>query len=378
MLGKSIAYLATGDEICNGDILNSNGQEIALRLITHDMPIGMHMAVADHLEQMTTAMHFLLQHHRALIITGGLGPTSDDLTRDVVARLLNRPLIFNEPTWESIVDRLKKFGYHTPPESNRQQAFFPEGAIIIPNPNGTASGFLIETDAYCIFVLPGPPLECLPMIDYAVLPFLLKRQWSNTIYCEKWLCFGVSEAQIAEEMDLIAAPFRCNTGYRYCYPYTEVKIYSHHKIDIDLLRPLIEKMVAPHIVGDGKTTASALLKKELQAHQTPIIFYDRATGGLLEAMLQSPNLYSFVRFTSTDDTTDSSILMVVISGLGEFWHQTPAATHTTLTVTLRKNNEEIVRSQAIALRGDRVKLYAVEWISRMVYEHTLSNARHSR
>ena len=136
----SVALLATGDEIINGDILNSNAQEIAQKLVEHGIQVGMHLTVGDNSAEIRAAISFLLQHHRALIITGGLGPTTDDLTRYALAEVLNRELLFDEPTWQRIVDPLNKLGYTVPPENNRQQALFPEHAVIIPNVHGTAAG----------------------------------------------------------------------------------------------------------------------------------------------------------------------------------------------------------------------------------------------
>src|SRR3990167_2392698 len=92
---NKIALLATGDEIINGDILNSNAQEIAHCLFNHGMSIGIQMVAPDNLNEIETAIHFLLKNHRALIITGGLGPTSDDITRFAVSNALQSPLVFN-------------------------------------------------------------------------------------------------------------------------------------------------------------------------------------------------------------------------------------------------------------------------------------------
>ncbi|MCC2666509.1 MAG: molybdopterin-binding protein [Gammaproteobacteria bacterium] len=248
----AIALLATGDEICNGDILNSNSQEIAQRLFSNGIQTGIHITVADNLADLEMAMNFLLQNHRALITIGGLGPTSDDLTRQAVSHTIQRPLVFDESSWQSIIERLHRFGIHTPPESNRQQALFPKDAMIIPNPNGTAAGCMIQHAEKFIFMLPGPPGECLPMFDNSVLSILKNNQFQQTIYYQKWLLSGVSEAQIAEELDKLAGPFQCTTGYRFFYPYLEFKLYSKNKEDFNILLPLIEKAITPYVITHGK------------------------------------------------------------------------------------------------------------------------------
>ena len=141
---NKVALLATGDEISNGDILNTNTKELAARLFNHGIHIGNHLVTGDNTADIELAIKFLLDSHDALIITGGLGPTSDDLTRYALSKAINRPLHFHEEVWQNIVNRLRHFGYDSPPPSNRQQAIFPEGASIIPNPNGTAAGCFLE------------------------------------------------------------------------------------------------------------------------------------------------------------------------------------------------------------------------------------------
>ena len=252
-ISHTIALLATGDEISQGDIINSNSQEIALRLTHQGMQVRMHMVAPDSIAEIEQALLFLLNTHQAIIITGGLGPTSDDLTRYALSKALNRPLVFDEATWETICNRLQRFGYPTPPESNRQQALFPADGTIISNPNGTAAGCMVQQQNQFIFMLPGPPNECLPMINDMVLPVLKKAGFPRILYNKKWLLFGVSEGKIAEELDRLARPYACVTGYRLFYPYLEFKLRSNNQSDFETLVPLIEKAIAPHsLVMDSK------------------------------------------------------------------------------------------------------------------------------
>lgn len=356
-----VALLATGDEICNGDIINSNSHEIAHRLFSQGIAVGTHMSVSDNLTDLETAMHFLLQNHRALIITGGLGPTSDDLTRQALSHVVNRPLIFDEPTWQAIVERLHRFGFHTPPESNRQQALFPKDATIIPNPNGTAAGCMVEHNEQFIFMLPGPPAECLPLFDTIVLPTLKKHQFQTILHYDKWLLFGISEAEIAEKLDKLAQPFDCTTGYRFWYPYIECKLYSNNKNDFTTLQPLIQQAIAPYLIGDGKITASELLKKVITRLETTLVICDFATGGLLESILKTPETIKYLDFTY-DLKNSSAALQVKIIGLAEYWKREENYSQTTIEMYLIKNGEQHIKKSTIPFRGNRVKQYAVEFI----------------
>jgi nicotinamide-nucleotide amidase len=245
---KQIALLATGDEICNGDIVNSNSAEIAQRLFSEGMYSGTHITVGDNLSDIETAIHFLLQKHQALIITGGLGPTSDDVTRQALSQALKKKLVFDAAVWETIVARLTYLGYTNPPESNRQQAFFPENAVIIPNAHGTAAGCMVQvqSNGQFIFMLPGPPAECLPMFNAAVLPVLKEQEFQQVLYHDRWLLSGVNEAEIAEKLDEAISPFNCMTGYRVCYPYIEVKLCSTHQSDFANAILVVEKIVAAY------------------------------------------------------------------------------------------------------------------------------------
>lgn len=363
-----IALLATGDEIILGDILNTNAQEIAQKLFSHGLQIGMHMTVSDNLTEIKYAIQFLLQYHRALIITGGLGPTTDDLTRYALASVCNRDLLFDEPTWERISERLHKFGYTTPPENNRQQALFPEDAVIIPNSHGTASGCVISHEEHLIFMLPGPPIECMPMIDKIVLPALKIAKFTEIVHHAKWLLFGVSEGHIAEQLENIAKHFDCTTGYRVAYPYLEIKLHSNNETDFNNLIPLVEKEFSSYMIEDGKHTASDLLKNKLITLNQPLTIIDLATGGSLEATIKTPETYSKLHFISDPNQVITSEIKVQISGLNDFWEHQSVNT-TTLDITFTHQNVIKPGKFTIPNRGMRVKQYAVELICQKIYHY---------
>lgn len=354
-----IALLATGDEITNGDILNTNSQIIAQKLFSNGMRVGLHMAVRDDISEIEQAITQLLKNHRAIIMTGGLGPTSDDLTRYALSKAMHTPLSFNETVWNAICDRFKQLGYKgAPPEGNRQQALFPENATVIPNPGGTAAGCMLQKDNQFLFMLPGPPMECLPMVDAVVIPELKKSGFPEISYYDHWLLFGVSEGQIAEELDSIAKPFDCTTGYRLAYPYIEFKLYSNNQKDFKALVSLVEKVIAPNLISDGKLTASEMLRKKLDDLYSVLTISDTATGGLLESTIKTPKTAQHLDFSVTDNA------QIVIKGLTEYW-QAKETEHTHLEITFA--NKHTVRKQIpFRGRGIRVKQYAMEFICQQI------------
>lgn len=362
-----IALLATGDEVINGDILNSNAQEIARRLFDQGMQIGMHMAVADKIADIEVAITFLLKHHRAVIITGGLGPTSDDLTRYALAKAVQQELIFDEPTWMSIEERLKRFGYSTPPTTNRQQALFPANSTIIPNPNGTAAGCMLTYQNQWLFMLPGPPNECLPMMDTTVIPTLTQHEFQSIRYHKKWLLLGVSEGHIAEILDAIAKPFACMTGYRLAYPYLEFKIYSNHVDDFNALTPLIENAIRPYIIEQGQLTAAQALIQLVQKQASNINITDSATGGVLESLLRIPETDMHFHFCDAL-ASFSNTLQIKIEGLKEYWLEEFNKTKATIEITFTEGESALTEKLDIPFRGKRVRAYAAEFICWKMYE----------
>lgn len=241
-----VALLATGDELTHGDILNTNTQEIAKRLTEQNIPVGQHLTSPDKLEEIQKAIVFLLKDHSSIIITGGLGPTSDDRTRFALSKAIHQPLVFDQVSWGHIVTRIQqRHPGHIPPESNRQQALFPKGAMIFNNPHGTANGCGITLKHKSLFMLPGPPHECLAMFQNYVVPQLLSAGYPQEIYRSKWMLCNVSEGHIAEVLDKLVEPYAVSTGYRLASPHLEFKIYSQHKADFEKACLLIESYIKP-------------------------------------------------------------------------------------------------------------------------------------
>ena len=163
MNDKAFALIATGDELCNGTKINTNTAAIAGYLHSNYIKTAMHITCADNFDQLTQIIKYLLPEYN-VIITGGLGPTDDDLTRDVVAHIVEKKLIFSNKVSLALDQYLTNKGIKI---SNRhkRQCYFPEGSMLIENNFGTAWGFASELNANLIFALPGPPKENQPMFQ---------------------------------------------------------------------------------------------------------------------------------------------------------------------------------------------------------------------
>ncbi len=242
-----IGLLATGNEITEGDILNLDGQAMAQALLKHGLSVGLHVVAPDQVGDIQNALEFLLQSHDIIIITGGLGPTSDDITRNALSNVIHRKLQFNEANWQEICQRVQQRLGREPHVSNRQQAYFPEGAQLISNPKGTAAGCWVEYKNKIIYMLPGPPPECMPMFHDVVIPHILSKHVPHQQEKLSWKLQGAVESDMAALIDEAVKNYPVTTGYRAEFPFLEVKIYTERHSHYDEMIAAIEKIVAPYL-----------------------------------------------------------------------------------------------------------------------------------
>lgn len=224
----AVGFLITGDEVIAGDILDRNSYEIARLLGAQGVRLGARITVQDEHDLMVDALKFLLARHDVLISTGGLGPTSDDITRYAIADTLGLELVHDESTWCYLKARAKRLERPLP-DCNRQQVLFPKGARIIENELGTAAGCIVTHHGKTIVMLPGPPRECLPMIGSAVLPTLKEMGMWNQLYRKSWMLTTIGEGQLQSELNKLELPKECKVGFRYAPPEIEFKLVSASK-----------------------------------------------------------------------------------------------------------------------------------------------------
>lgn len=196
--------IAIGTEILLGDIVNSNAQYLAQQLAALGIDMYYQQVVGDNELRIIHSFDEAYSRSDIIITTGGLGPTDDDLTKEVAARYFNKELIPDERSIEKIKSYFK-FRQRKMTENNLKQGLIPQGAIIINNDNGTAPGVIIEENNKIMIILPGPPKEMKPMFEETVKAYLQKK--SNSILVSKMIkIVGVGESVVAEELkDLMDA-----------------------------------------------------------------------------------------------------------------------------------------------------------------------------
>ena len=194
--------LAVGTELLMGQIVNTNAQYISERLNSIGVNVYFHSVVGDNPKRLENSIKLALERSDLVVITGGLGPTKDDITKEKVAEVFNRKMVLHEESLKRIKDYFIKLGREMT-DNNAKQAYFPEDSIIIENNKGTAPGCIIESENKVVIILPGPPREMQPMFDESVVPYLQKNSGYKIV--SKYLrIFGIGESTLEEMiMDLV-------------------------------------------------------------------------------------------------------------------------------------------------------------------------------
>jgi nicotinamide-nucleotide amidase len=367
-----IGILATGDELTTGEILNTNGKYIAQTLFDHNIIPGMQLTIRDNQEELEEGMRYLLEHHDALITIGGLGPTSDDRTRFALAKVLDTELIFDEASWQQIQDRLIGLSLEIP-ESNRQQCLFPKDAQILPNKNGTANSCYILHDNKPIFMLPGPPRECRPLLEKYLLPKLAERGLIEQQFKAHWTLMGVGEGQLAEQLDKAAKQLKVQVGYRATMPYIELKLFSSNKENFAKAKAVFEKAIEPYVVSTTRETARDLLYSMIKELKKPITIIDNATHGYLSTQLLTPDTYKKVTFP--EHPMANTGLTIIVNGLLRYWKQLNSNLFVLDILILEPMKPARSMQIKVPNRGQRSLEYATEYLCWKIYRFLKSQAK---
>ena len=198
-----LEVVTVGTELLLGFTLDSNGADLGQTLAAAGIEIVRRTTVADRPDAIRAAIAQAMERTGTVITTGGLGPTADDMTKEIVAELLGRPLVLDPAALAAIEDRFRKLGRWPMPAVNRRQAEVPAGATVLPNPRGTAPGLLIEDAGRLVILLPGVPREMRGLLRDEVVPRLVRRAAdaaSRVVRSRTVRTTGVAESTLAERV----------------------------------------------------------------------------------------------------------------------------------------------------------------------------------
>lgn len=309
------AILGIGTELTDGQIVNKNAVWISKRLKALGLTTAAHLVVPDEHDLMMDGIEFCAGRADIIFITGGLGPTTDDFTRDVVAEWAGKSLHFDPASWEHLTNRLTSRGY-TVKEIQRQQCFFPEGAKVLVNREGTANAFYLEVQGKKVFVLPGPPREIEAVWEDSISSWLDKEtEHLDPFITRIWDTLGLGESDVATIVEDVLKGVDVLKGYRVHLPYVEVKLSFHRSLESKMQKvvdQLTEALASVTICRDGEDAAMTFAKSLQGVSSVAII--DSVTGQFLMNRLQ-PELRKFMNerqwtFTNSANEITSADLVL--------------------------------------------------------------------
>ena len=190
--------ISVGTELLMGNIVNTNAAYLSKELAAIGVSVYYQSTVGDNKERLMAAIETALKRADVIILSGGLGPTADDLTKETAAEALGKKMYLDERSMDRIREYFQRIHRENITENNWKQAMIPEGAIILDNNNGTAPGILMEENGKTVILLPGPPNELKPMFQESVIPYLQKSN-PKVLYSKMVKVCGIGESQ-AETM----------------------------------------------------------------------------------------------------------------------------------------------------------------------------------
>ncbi len=286
--------LCVGTELLLGDIVNTNSAYIARELAAIGVGVYYQSVVGDNTERLKSSLRLAFSRADIVVMTGGLGPTYDDLTKETVAEYFGVPMEMDETSLKSIRSFFDKIG-HTMTKNNEKQALMPKGAVVFKNNHGTAPGLAISNAKNTAVLLPGPPQEMVPMFQESVVPYLLRfSDWILVSHNVK--IFGIGESRVEDMLyDLMKnsqnptiAPY-AKTGEVTLRVTASGKTLQECETLITPVITRIREILGKHIYGIDVPNLQYALVERLKEKGLKIAVAESCTGGLLaERITQVP------------------------------------------------------------------------------------------
>lgn len=282
--------IAVGTEILLGDIVNTNSAYLAKELALLGIDVYHQSCVGDNEQRLMDTFSEGLKRSDIIITTGGLGPTSDDITKEVACKMFEQEMELDEKSLEKIQQFFKNIGIDMT-ENNKKQAYFPKNSIILENENGTAPGAILTKDKKIIIILPGPPKEMVPMFEYKVKPYL-KGMNEEVLISRTLKFFGIGESTLESKIiDIVQE--QSNPTVAIYVSNMELRLRITAKAENEdrankIIIPIIKKVkarVGEFIYAEDNIPIEEVVSKILVEKNLTIATAESCTGGLVSSTL---------------------------------------------------------------------------------------------
>jgi nicotinamide-nucleotide amidase len=286
--------LTIGAEILAGDILDTNSRNLAQALKGLGIPVSRQVTVADDTKAIAEAIREAMTRADVVFVTGGLGPTPDDRTRDGVARGLGVELRLREELVAAMRARYLSYGNRDMPESNLVQVTLPEGSEPIPNPIGTAPGFRIEREGNVLFAVPGIPMEMKRMLDESILPWLADNRPVRALASRVLKTMGIGESElIARFGPVFNALEQVEVAFYPQTPGVNIKITAHEeeadtvRAHMDRAERTVRDHLGSYVYGSDADNLAGVVGDLLVEQGWTVATAESCTGGRIAGYLTS-------------------------------------------------------------------------------------------
>lgn len=288
---KKASIVSIGNELLNGQTVNTNATYLSSELLVYGIPVVSTYTIGDDIDSIVRAFNLAIADADIVLVTGGLGPTDDDLTRQAFARFLGSELRLHTELLNKLENFFNKRCLEMP-EKNKIQAYIPDGAKPLVNNFGTAPGIMTEVNGKLIFALPGVPREMKQMFTESILPELQKFTVEQAVVVRKLRCFGAGESTIAELLGSICQRGRnplVNCTVAYGIITLHIIAYSE---DDDTARRMAEKeeetirnILGDLIYGTQEQTLAEVVGEQLIRQKKTVSVAESCTAGLVAKLL---------------------------------------------------------------------------------------------
>ena len=279
MIAKVISI---GNEILIGKTVNTNLTFIGKRLSSLGIQIVKNLVIRDDFDTIKETILTEFEDCDLLITTGGLGPTTDDISKNAIASAFKKELIFSERQWERIGAIFKGRGINIP-DTNKGQALYPEGFELLDNAIGTAPGLMYRFDKKIFVAMPGVPREMKYIIDNALLPLL--SDYSEEFYLREIHTAEIPESEIAERLEDIDTPRDMNIAFLPSAGKVTIRLYGKNKAGIEAIEKKVIKRLHKFVWGYDDVTLVQTLFKNISERKLTLSVAESCTGGLLQKMI---------------------------------------------------------------------------------------------
>ena len=314
--------LSTGEELRSGAILDTNSAHVAQKLEDAAIEVNRHICVGDDVDRIVSALAEIGNCADVAVVTGGLGPTADDVTALSAARAAGVELILDNAALASMQNIFKARNLPLSP-TNKKQALLPEGAEYLPNPVGTAPGFSLKIDRCQFFFLPGVPSEMRKMLAEQVLPRIGKLQGRTREFSKarNIVTFGLTESATNEKLAHFSEKFPdIRLGLRVKFPEIHIKLYARGKDENYLSHSLenasdwILQIFGERVVSLDERSMEVVIGDLLRREKATIAVAESCTGGLISHCLTNvPGSSDYFLLSAVTYANDAKITVLGVS-----------------------------------------------------------------